>query len=115
MAEDALEQDGRAPVLDLMGPRTVKEVEALVFVAARGHDRLEAAHRTWLEDDRSYFIRWREDRPGAPPQVIGLVHADQLPEMASRIRILSFEDELHPALREYAELLRQELNAEGFV
>src|SRR5579859_3996565 len=53
--------DDRVPVLDLMGPLTVKEVESLVFVAARNLPQLEACHRTWLEDDRSYFVRWREE------------------------------------------------------
>ncbi len=98
----------------MAGPRTVKEAESLVFLAARSHPQFEAAHRTWLEDDRSYFIRWREDREGAPLQIIGLVHAIQLPEMASQIRLVPFGDEPAPALHDYAERLKIELLGEGF-
>ncbi|HLQ36075.1 MAG TPA: hypothetical protein VK457_25580 [Chloroflexota bacterium] len=104
----------RAPLLDLSGPRTVKEAESLVFLAARSDPQLEAAHRTWLEEDRSYFIRWREKRDGAPLQIIGLVHAFQLPEMACRLSLIPFEDLPTPALRVYADRLRKELEAEGF-
>lgn len=96
------------------GPRTVKEVESLVFLAARGQPGFEAAHRTWLEDDRSWFIRWHEERDGAPPRIIGLVHAYQLPEMASRVELLAFEDQPLPALEQYAEALRAQLRAEDF-
>ena len=104
----------RARLLDMSGPRTVKEVEALVFLAARGDPQLEACHRTWLDDDRSWFIRWREKRDGSPLQIIGLVHAFQLPEMASRVSLVPFGDEAVPALRRYAERLKGELKAEGF-
>jgi hypothetical protein len=97
-----------------MGPLTVKEAESLVFVAARGLPHVEASHRTWLEDDRSYFVRWREDREGSPLRIIGLVRAYQLPEMASRIELIPFADEVTPPLREYAGALRYELEKEGF-
>ena len=98
----------------MSGPLTVKEVEALVFLAARGHPQLEASQRTWLEDDRSYFVRWREDHDGAPLQIVGLVHAFQLPEMASRLTLVAFDDEPAAGLLTYAGLLRQELETEGF-
>ena len=104
----------RQPVIDVMGPLTVKEVEALVFVAARGRPGFEASQRTWLEDDRSWFIRWREARDGSAPRIIGLVHAYQLPEMACRVELLSFDDEPHAALRTYADGLLGELQTEGF-
>jgi hypothetical protein len=104
----------RASLLDMSGPRTVKEVEALVFLAARGDPQFEACHRTWLADDRSWFIRWRQRRVGSPLQIIGLVHAFQLPEMASRVSLLPFGDDPAPALRRYAERLKGELEAEGF-
>lgn len=97
-----------------MGPLTVKEAESLVFVAARNHPQLETSHRTWLEDDRSYFVRWREDRMDAPLQIIGLVRAYQLPEMASRIELTPFGDKPQPPLQEYAALLHAELEKEGF-
>ncbi|MFI5266801.1 MAG: hypothetical protein ACHQ7M_05420 [Chloroflexota bacterium] len=93
---------------------TVKEVESLVFLAARSHPQFEAAQRTWLEDDRGYFIRWREAHDGAPLRIIGLVHAFQLPEMACRVELVSFDDEPAPALQEYADMLRKELATEGF-
>jgi hypothetical protein len=109
------EAAARQPVLCMAGPMTVKEVESLVFVAARGHEQFEASQRTWLEDDRSYFIRWREPRDGAPLQIVGLVHAFQLPEMACRVELVAFDDEPAPAaVHEYAALLRQELEPEGF-
>jgi hypothetical protein len=98
----------------MAGPMTVKEVESLVFLAARSHPQFEAAQRTWLEDDRSYFIRWREPHEGAPLRIVALVHAFQLPEMASQVELVSFEDTLAPALREYADMLRQVLETEGF-
>ena len=79
--------------------------------AARNHPQLETCHRTWLEDDRSWFIRWRD---GAQPRIVGLVKAYQLPEMACRVELRGFGDGQHPALDEYAGLLRQELEAEGF-
>ena len=110
----AVEAAPRQPVLCMAGPMTVKEVESLVFVAARGHAQFEASQRTWLEDDRSYFIRWREPRDGAPLQIVGLVHAFQLPEMACRVELVSFDDDPPPAVQEYAALLRQELEPEGF-
>ena len=47
-------------------------------------------------------------------QIIGLVHAFQLPEMASRVSLVPFGDEAVPALRRYAERLKGELKAEGF-
>jgi hypothetical protein len=102
------------PLLDLMGPLTVKEVEALVFLAARNHPQLETCHRTWLEDDRSWFVRWREQHEGAPLRIVGLVHAHQLPEMASRVELVPFGDEPQPALHDYASLLKAELEKEGF-
>ncbi len=97
-----------------MGPLTVKEAESLVFVAARNLPRIEASHRTWLEDDRSYFVRWREDHEGAPLRIIGLIHAHQLPEMASRIELIPFGDQPTPPLHDYAGALKQELEREGF-
>jgi hypothetical protein len=104
----------RVPVLEIWGPLTVKETEDLVFLAARGHNQFEVSHRSWLEEDRSYFVRWREDAPGAPLQVIGLVHVYQLPEMACKVSVVAFGDEPVPALSEYADLLGEELGAEGF-
>jgi hypothetical protein len=104
----------RAAILDLSGPMMVKEVEALIFLAARGHPRFEAAQRTWLDDDRSYFIRSRDDSNGTPLQIVGLVHAFQLPEMASRLTLVPFRDRPTAALAEYAKLLRGQLEAEGF-
>lgn len=92
----------------------MKEVEALVFVAARNDRQIETSHRTWLEDDRSYFVRWREHRAGAPLQIVGLIHAYQLPEMASRVELVAFGDEPLAALDTYAQLLRAELEREGF-
>jgi len=111
MSAEAVE---RQPVLEMAGPMTVKEVESLVFVAARSRPQFEASQRTWLEDDRSWFIRWREARDGAPLRIVGLVHAFQLPEMACRVELLSFDDEPAPALGEYADMLRKELATEGF-
>jgi hypothetical protein len=105
--------EGR-PVLDMAGPMTVKEVESLVFLAARAQPRFEVSQRTWLEDDRSYFIRWCEGPDTTPPRIIGLVHAYQLPEMASRVQLVGFGDEPPPALDEYAGMLRKELVIEGF-
>jgi hypothetical protein len=102
------------PVLDVSGPLTVKEVESLVFVAARANPRIEPSQRTWLEADRSYFIRARDEGPDAPPRVIGLVHAFQLPEMACRVTITPFAGEPTPALLAYAGQLRAELEQEGF-
>jgi len=104
----------RTPLLDVSGPLTVKEVEGLIFVAARGNPQFEASQRTWLEEDRSYFIRWREDRPGAPLKVIGLIHVFQLPEMACRVNLIAFDDEPAPALQDYTALLWTELEREGF-
>jgi hypothetical protein len=108
------EVDERPLLLDMSGPMTVKEVESLVFLAARSDPQFEAAQRTWLEDDRSYFIRWREDHDGAPPRIVGLVHAFQLPEMASRLTVIPFEDEPPPALNRFVDLLRGQLESEGF-
>jgi hypothetical protein len=34
--------------------------------------------------------------------------------MASQVELVSFEDTLAPALREYADMLRQVLETEGF-
>ena len=102
------------PLLDMSGPRMVKEVEALVFLAARTGHRFEAVQRTWIEEDRSWFIRWREDHDGAPLQIIGLVHAFQLPEMACRVELTPFDGAPSQALRDYAVLLRKELEAEDF-
>ena len=98
----------------MAGPMTVKEVESLIFLAARGHPQFEAAQRTWLEDDRSYFVRWREPHEGAPLRIVGLVHAFQLPEMACRVELLSFDGQPAPALQDYMDLLRNELETEGF-
>ena len=103
----------RIPVLDLSGPLTVKEVENLVFVAARATPLFDVAQRTWLEADRSYFIRWRKEA-GDRPRVIGLAHAFQLPEMACRVTVMPFHDEPLPELAGYAEALGRELEQEGF-
>lgn len=104
----------RVPVLEVWGPLTVKETEDLVFVAARGHAQLEVSHRSWLEEDRSYFVRWRDEASGSPLQVIGLVHVFQLPEMACKVSVVAFDDEPAAALSEYADLLGEQLGAEGF-
>jgi len=107
----------RAPLLRLLGPLTVKEVEARVFHAARSDPQFEASQRTWLEEDRSYFVRWHP-ATGAPMQVIGLVQVFKLPEMASRVEVVAFDDqapdESGQALRRYVGLLRAELEREGF-
>lgn len=109
---------GRVPLLDLSGPLTVKEVEERVFHAARNEPRIEACQRTWMEEDRSYFVRWLDEPRGRPPLVLGLVHAYALPEMAARVNILAFDEEaeleLCQALNRYVELLRAELAAESF-
>jgi hypothetical protein len=104
----------RTPVLKLEGPLTVKEVEDVVFRAARGDPHFEAAQRTWMEADRSYFIRWRAI-DADPLQVIGLIHAYQLPEMASRVEAVPFDTSADQApLATYVALLRAELTAQGF-
>lgn len=105
---------GRQPVLNMAGPMTVKEVESLVFVAARGHAQFEASQRTWLEDDRSYFIRWRDSHDDAPLRIVALVWAYQLPEMASRVELMSFDEKAATAVRKFAGLLRKQLQPEGF-
>jgi len=104
----------RAPILEVLGPLTVKETEDLVFHAARSHPQFEVSQRTWLEDDRSYFVRWRDAAPSSPLQVIGLVHIFQLPEMACRLTVVPFADEPPSALAEYRDLLADELAREGF-
>lgn len=107
----------RTPLLDLSGPLTVKEVEARVFRAARNDAELETSQRTWLEEDRSYFVRWRGATAG-PPLVVGLIHVFALPEMASRVQVLAFDEEAEPellqALDRYVDLLRDELASESF-
>jgi len=103
----------RNPILEIWGPLTVKETEDLIFLAARGHGQFEVAMRSWLEEDRSYFVRWREAET-SPLQVIGLVHVYQLPEMACKVSVVPFDDEPAPPLTEYADLLGEELGAEGF-
>ena len=108
----------RQPVLDVVGPLTVKEVEHRVFHAARSHHQFEASHRTWLEEDRSFFIRWHDSAPDSPLVIIGLVQVTPLPEMASQVRLLPFDEEaaapLKEALVRYAELLHKKLETEGF-
>ena len=107
----------KATLPGFRGPLTVKEVEARVFLAARAEPRLEAAQRSWMEDDRSYFIRWRDGASG-PPLVIGLVYVKTLPEMASEVRLAPFDEEASGPLQEgllrYARLLRAQLEPEGF-
>ena len=107
----------REPLLQMVGPLTVKEAEALIFHAARQDDRFEAAQRTWLEEDRSYFVRHR-DTGSRTLRVVGLVHAYQLPEMASRLEVIPFDPDdaaSTGALAGYVALLRAELEREGFV
>ncbi|MBV9121486.1 MAG: hypothetical protein JOZ39_12320 [Chloroflexi bacterium] len=107
----------RKALLEVLGPLTVKEVEDLIFHSARSDPQFEASQRTWLEADRSYFVRWRSEA-SAPLQVIGLVHAYQLPEMASRVEVLAFEDDPEPDLRaalgKYIDLLGNELADHDF-
>ncbi|HLY64885.1 MAG TPA: hypothetical protein VKU60_05060 [Chloroflexota bacterium] len=85
-----------------------------MFVAARGHPQFEISQRTWLEADRSYFLRWREKRPNSPLKVIALLHVYQLPEMACRLSLIPFQDASSPPVHQYAALLREQLVAEGF-
>ena len=104
----------RTPSLTMEGPLTVKEVEDVVFHAARSDAHFEAAQRTWMDADRSYFIRWRASDPD-PLQVIGLIHAYQLPEMASRVEAIPFDVSADQApLQAYVALLAGELTAQGF-
>ena len=104
----------RTPVLKLEGPLTVKEVEDVVFHAARSDPHFEAAQRTWMDADRSYFIRWRAT-DADPLQVIGLIHAYQLPEMASRVEAIPFDVSADQGpLHAYVRLLEAELTAQGF-
>ena len=107
----------RSPLLQMIGPLTVKEAEALVFHAARRDVRFEAAQRTWLEEDRSYFVRYRSSEV-APLEVIGLVHAFQLPEMACRVEVIPFDAEdvaTQQPLNEYVQMLRTELENQDFM
>ncbi|GEM_PF-2941294 len=108
----------RKPTLDVAGPMTVKEAERLVFHAARSHPQFEAAQRTWMEEDRSYFVRWKPDTTDRQLMVIALVHIYALPEMASRVTLLPFDQAAEPqiqaALEQYVQILSAELESEGF-